>query len=98
MDGEDLFIYLVASDQTVSTVLIKEEDGIQRQIFYVSQVPKGAEIKYPNIEKVALALLLVVRKFKVYLENYQGIVVIDQPLRRILQRLKMLGRMLAWSV
>lgn len=28
VDGEDLYIYLVASDQTVSVVLIKEEDEI----------------------------------------------------------------------
>lgn len=71
---------MVAFDQTISIVLVREENYIQKLIFYVSKILKGTEVKYPNIEKVALALLLVVQKFKVYLENHQGIIVTDQPL------------------
>lgn len=81
VQGEDLYIYLAASDKAISAVLIWEEDGVQKPIFYVSKMLKGAELMYPNIEKVVLALLLAVQKFKVYLENHQGIIVTDQPLR-----------------
>lgn len=59
VDEENLYIYLAASNQAVSVILVKEEKKIQRLIFYVSKVLK-AEVRYPNIEKVTLVLLLVV--------------------------------------
>lgn len=95
---EDLYIYLAAFDQAVSVVLVPEKHRVQKLIFCVSKVLKGAEIRYPNVEKAALTLLLAIRKFKVYLENHQGIIVTDLPLQRILHRLKIFGQMLAWSI
>lgn len=67
-------------------MLVQEENEIDKPIFYLSKILKWAEVRYPKIKKVALALLLVVQKFKVYLENHQRIIVIDQPFRRILKR------------
>lgn len=51
-----------------------------------------------NIEKLAFALLLTVRKFKMYLEDHQRIVMTYQLLRKILHRPETLGQMLAWSI
>lgn len=51
-----------------------------------------------NIEKLAFTLLLAVRKFKMYLEDHQGIAMIDQPLKKILHMHETLGRMLAWLI
>ncbi|KAL0295715.1 UNVERIFIED_CONTAM: hypothetical protein Scaly_3091300 [Sesamum calycinum] len=45
--GETLYIYLTASQQTVSSVLIKEIQGHQKLIYYVSRVLHGAEQRYP---------------------------------------------------
>ncbi|KAL0295716.1 UNVERIFIED_CONTAM: hypothetical protein Scaly_3091400 [Sesamum calycinum] len=45
--GETLYIYLTASQQTVSSVLIKEKEGHQKLIYYVSKVLHGAEQRYP---------------------------------------------------
>lgn len=70
--GEELLIYLVASKQTISAVLMREEERIQKLIFYISKVLKGADIRYLNIEKLAFILLLTLRKFKMYLEDHQG--------------------------
>ena len=53
---------------------------------------KDAKVRYMNIEKLA------VRKFRVYLECHQGVVMIDQPLKKILHRLETSGQMLAWSI
>lgn len=98
LEGEELLIYLSASEQAVSAVLVRVEGGEQKPIFYVSKVLKDAEVRYLNIEKIAYALLLAVRKFRVYLESHQGVVMTDQPLKRILHRSETLGRMLAWSI
>lgn len=98
MDQEDLYIYLVASNQAVSAVLVREDNGVQKSIFYMSKILKRVETRYPNIEKVVLALLLAVKKFKVYLKNNQGIVITNLLFRRILYRPEMSGQMLALSV
>lgn len=74
---------MAAFDLTVSARPAREENEIQKPIFYISRVLKGDEVRYLNIEKVALALLLVVRKFKVYLKNQQGVMVTDQPQENI---------------
>ena len=98
MKGEELLIYLVVSEQAVSAVLVRVEEVEQKPIFYVSKVLRDTEVRYSNIEKMAYALLLAVRKFKVYLEGHQGVVMTDQPLKKILRRPETSGRMLAWSV
>lgn len=69
---EELFIYLAASEQAVSTMLVRQEAGAQKPIVYVRKVLKGAENRYMNIGKLAFALLLIVRKFKMHLEDHQG--------------------------
>lgn len=72
--GKELLIYLVALEQAISDVLVREEAGIQKPVFYVSKVLKDVEVRFMNIEKLAFSLLLVVRKFKMYLEDHQGVV------------------------
>ena len=39
--GEDLILYLSMSPTVVSIVLVKEEDKVQRPIYYVSKVIVG---------------------------------------------------------
>lgn len=77
---------------------MREEGGIQKLIFYVSRVLKSAKIRYMNIKKLVFTLLLAVKKFKMLLEDYQGIMMANQPLKRILHKLEALGRMLRWSI
>ncbi|XP_021616631.1 uncharacterized protein LOC110617941 [Manihot esculenta] len=98
LEWEELLIYLSASEQAVSAVLVRVEGGEQKLVFYVSKVLKDAKVRYLNIEKIAYALLLAVRKFRVYLESHQGVVMTDQPLKKILHRPETSGRMLAWSI
>lgn len=95
---EELYIYLAASEQEISVLLLRVEEGIQKPVYYVSKVLKGPKLKYLGIEKLALALVIAVRKFKVYLNNQQGIVMIDQPLRKMLHLPETYGCMLAQSI
>ncbi|XP_043816626.1 uncharacterized protein LOC122724822 [Manihot esculenta] len=95
LEGEELLIYLSASEQVVSAVLVRVEGGEQKPVFYVSKVLKDAEIRYLNIEKIAYALLLAVKKFRVYLESHQRVVMTNQPLKKILHRPETSDRMLA---
>ena len=38
--------------------MIRKEDGMQLPIYYVSQAFQGAEAKYPQIDKIAFALIV----------------------------------------
>ena len=64
--GEELILYLSMSPTTVSTVLIREEDKVQKTVYYVIKVFIGAETKYLKIEKLAYALMIAARKFCLY--------------------------------
>ncbi|GFS38889.1 hypothetical protein Acr_00g0059990 [Actinidia rufa] len=96
--GEDLYVYLSISPTAVSAVLIREEDQVQRPVYYVSKVLLGAETRYPRIEKLAYALMIAARKLHHYFQAHPIIVLTDQPLKHILQRPDASGRLLKWSV
>ncbi|KAL0340339.1 UNVERIFIED_CONTAM: Transposon Ty3-G Gag-Pol polyprotein [Sesamum radiatum] len=53
--GDTLYLYLSSTSQTVSSVLVREENSTQTPIYYFSKVLNGAECCYPSIEKIALA-------------------------------------------
>jgi len=58
---EPLYLYVSVSDTTVSKVLVREDRGEQKPIFYVSQTFTGAESRYPQMEKLALAVIMSAR-------------------------------------
>ncbi|KAL0445061.1 UNVERIFIED_CONTAM: hypothetical protein Slati_2228800 [Sesamum latifolium] len=59
--GDTLYLYLLATPQAISSVLIREKEGKQLPIYYVSKVLNGAEGRYTPIEKMALALVTTAR-------------------------------------
>ena len=64
--GEELSLYLVVSPAVVSATLIREEDKVQRPVYYASRVLRGAEERYPPMEKLTFALVIVACKLKLY--------------------------------
>ena len=56
-DGEMLFLYLAVSEHSVSAVLVREDEGKQSPIYYVSKSLLDAESRYSQLEKLALALV-----------------------------------------
>ena len=63
---EELYLYLAVSQATVSSTLVREEDGSQRPVYFTSRVLRGAEKQYPQMEKLAFALITTARKLKLY--------------------------------
>ena len=78
----------------MSGVLIKEEDKVQRPVYYINKVLLGAETRYLRIEKLAYALIIAARRLRHYFQVYHIIVLIDQPLTHILQWPNTSGRLL----
>lgn len=46
---EMLYLYLVISLVVISFVLVREEDGVQRPVYYISQILKDIETRYPKV-------------------------------------------------
>ena len=95
---EELFLYLVVSPTTANTTLVREEDRVQKPVYYISQVLRGTEERYPSIEKLAFSLVIAVRKLKPYFQAYTVVVLIDQPLRKAISILEAVGRMALWAI
>ena len=41
--GEELFLYLAVTPHVVSSALIREEEKIQKSVYYTSKALRGAE-------------------------------------------------------
>ena len=52
--GEDLSMYLAVSKYVVSDVLLKDQKGVQKPIYYISKTLVNAEKRYLTLEKLAL--------------------------------------------
>lgn len=55
--GEVLYLYLAVLQVAVSAALIREEDGSQKSVYFISRAFRGAEERYPQMEKLAFALV-----------------------------------------
>ena len=95
---EDLFIYLAVSEVAVSAVLFREENKKQRYVFYVIIMLLDAETRYSAVEKMVLALVNVKKKLCHYFETHSIIVIIDFPIKHILSKLDLLGRLTKWAI
>lgn len=56
--GEDLYLSLIVSNVSVNTMLIREEEGTQLPVYYVSHLMVLVKMRYSNLEKLALAFLV----------------------------------------
>uniref|UniRef100_A0A7N2MBY2 Uncharacterized protein n=1 Tax=Quercus lobata TaxID=97700 RepID=A0A7N2MBY2_QUELO len=96
--GEELFLYLAASPIAVSAALIREEDRVQKPVYYASRALCGAEERYPPMEKLAFALVTVARKLKPYFQAHMVNVMTDKPLRRAMSNPKVAGQLTLWAI
>ncbi|KAL0379007.1 UNVERIFIED_CONTAM: hypothetical protein Sradi_3206200 [Sesamum radiatum] len=96
--GEVFFIYLAISEETVSSVLVKEREKSQNLVNYISKMLQGAEKRYTQIEKLALALVVTTRKLRPYLQSHKVVVLTNQPLRHIMTQPNASGRLLKWAI
>jgi hypothetical protein len=79
-----LLLYLSASNSAVSVVLVqeKEEEGKFKQIpvYFASKALSGSKLFYTELEKIAYAVVMVVRKLRHYFEGHRIRVITNQPL------------------
>ena len=96
--GEELFLYLAVSPTAISVALIKEEDRVQKLIYYTGQALQSSEEKYPQMEKLAFALMTVTHKLKPYFQAHTMVVLTDKPLWKVISNLEAARRMALWAI
>ncbi|KAL5548928.1 hypothetical protein UlMin_004159 [Ulmus minor] len=97
-EGESLILYLAVSKGAVISALVREEEGIQWPIYYTSKSLLNAETRYPEVEKLALALMIAARKLRPYFQAHTIIVPTKFPLKQILQKPDTSSRLAKWSI
>ncbi|CAA0840487.1 RNase H family protein, partial [Striga hermonthica] len=80
------------------SVLLREEGTAQFPIYYVSKVMQGAERRYSEIEKGALAVVVTVRKLRPYFLGHRVKVRTNMPMGETLGRPSVSGRLVKWAV
>jgi hypothetical protein len=98
VEGEILYLYLAVSRTAVSSVLVREESGKQRPVYFTSKVLHGAEERYPRIEKLAYALVISARRLRPYFQAHVVRLLTEYPLRKILQKPDLSGRLVNWEI
>ncbi|XP_015961083.1 uncharacterized protein LOC107485065 [Arachis duranensis] len=98
LQEEELFLYLSITDWAISSTLVTERDKVQHPIYFVSKTLQHAEVNYPRIEKLALALLFSARKLRPYFQSHVIHVRTNHPLRQVLHKQKIADRLVKWSI
>ncbi|XP_052114155.1 uncharacterized protein LOC127745461 [Arachis duranensis] len=96
--NEPLSIYLSITDVAISSVLLTDTEKGQQPIYFVSKSLQGAELRYPKLEKLALALVFSSRRLRPYFQGHTIIVRTEQPLRQILSKPELAGRLIKWAI
>ena len=98
MPGEELYLYIAVSQAAVSAALVRDKEGLQRPVYFISRAFRRAKERYPRMEKLAFALITAARKLKPYFQAHTIVVLTDQPLKRAMSSLEAAGRMALWAI
>ena len=64
----------------------------------MSRVLHDAEIRHTRVEKFTFALITAARRLRAYFQAHPIIVLSDQPLKQILQKPDLSGRLTKWAI
>ncbi|XP_075489446.1 uncharacterized protein LOC142528285 [Primulina tabacum] len=74
----------IQSDYAVSSFLIQEKGADQRPVYYVSHDLREPELRYTELEKTAIALVITARKLRSYFLSNPNVVFTNSSLGKIM--------------
>ena len=97
-EGELLTPYLAVSDFSISAVLVRDKERVQHPVYYYSRALRGAEERYPRMEKLILALVTAARKLRPYFQAHTIEVPTEYPMKQVLHKPETSGRLMKWAI
>ena len=92
-----LYPYLAVTDYAISFVLVRNEDEIQRPVYYVSKSLQEVETRYLPLEKKVMAIVHAIRKIPHYFQAHTVVVLTQFPLQALLRKSNYTGRISKWG-
>ena len=86
IEGRLLTLYLAVSDFSTSAVLVRDKDRVQHPVYYCSRALRGAEERYPRMEKLIMALVTAARKLRPYFQDHTIEVPTEYPMKQVLHK------------
>ena len=71
--------------------MIRKEGKVQKPVYYTSRALRGAEGRYPLIEKLNFALITASRKLRHYFQAHVINVMIDHLLKKAMNKWETAG-------
>jgi len=90
--GTPLRLYFAVTERAISSVLLQEQDQLQRPIYFVSKVLQGSEVRYQTLEKATLAVVFSARRLRYYFQSFTVIVMTDLSICKVLQKTRCGGK------
>ncbi|GJY77624.1 reverse transcriptase domain-containing protein [Tanacetum coccineum] len=95
---EELIVYLATSHGAISAVLMTERDTVQTPLYFVIRALQGPELNYSPMENLVLSLVFTAKRLRRYFQAHPIAVITDQPIKQIMSRPDVAGRLQKWSV
>ena len=99
-----MLLYIAATTQVFSSVLVVEREeagnvhGVQRPVYYLSEVLSLPKQRYLHYQKLAYAVWMIAQKLRHYFMEHKIIVVSEAPLKNILTNPDATGRVSQWAI
>ena len=99
-----LLIYIAATSHIISTTIVVEGEEakhaykVQRPIYFISEVLNEPKTRYPLVQKLLYAVLIMSHKLCHYFKYYKISVVTEFPLGDILCNKEANGRIIKWAI
>jgi hypothetical protein len=83
LSGEDLLLYIAATTHVVSSAIVVERGkeghafGVQRPVYFISEVLSESKVRYPAVQKLLYAILITSKKLRHYFDEYKITVITD---------------------
>jgi hypothetical protein len=103
-EKESMLLYIAAMNQVVSSALMVEcaedgkEHGVQRPVYYLSEVLSLTKQRYHHYQKLAYAIYMTGKKLPHYFECHSIIVVATTPVSSILNNPDATGCVSLWGI
>ena len=92
-----MFAYIAVASHTVSLVLIQDDSGVQKLVYYVRKSFHKAEVRYLLLERAILVVVHATRKLPHYFHSHTVVVLTQLPLKSLLRSVDYTGRIAKWG-